>query len=768
MIKLFKILVFIILLLLLAIAAFVFTFDANNYKAEIIEQVEQQTGREFDIAGDIGLSVFPWIGLKVEDVSLGNAAGFSSAPMVKLTQLDVKVMVLPLLKKEVQVDKVRLHGLSASLETNAQGVTNWADLAKPAETQPETQAQKKTETGKDEPAVEGGLPLAGLVVNGIEFVDANISWIDARSDMKATVSKLSLETGSIGFDKPVDVEFKARVENNQPELDANIELTVQLQFNEALNKFSARQLSLEVQTLMQSLSKETINLQVKTDAVADLEKQSVKLSNTTISALGATINAGFDITRLDTTPEIKGSISSNSINAKALAKKLQIELPPMANAKSLEHVSLSSKVNATPSSVVLDEFKLELDTSTLTGWVRVPDLVQPTVRYNLTLDAIKLDDYMPPVAEKAETEAVQAGGGNVVVATGASRIPPDIDIPLPVELLKKIDIDGQFEINKIDVMDIAITAFSMKTIAGKGVVSIKPVSMKLLDGEFTTGIRLDVNQPLPAYTITANAKDIHAGPVINPVLAGFMTKEEVTLEGSAHLSANIETQGSSVNVLKQAANGKIDFDMNETSLSGLDIEYFSRNVVVDYLNEKKLDVPSEWRGEYKPKQETAFNKIHATALLAKGKITNNDFIMDSKHIDVTGQGVVDIMINTMDYNAVIDLTPSRKKTFAEQVLDEPIGVHIHGPFELLAIEPDKKRMAKAVSNLLEQKLKAEADKKLNAEKERLKAKADAEKKAVQEKLEREKEAQRQKLEREKEEQKQKMEDKLKNKLKGLF
>jgi len=292
-----------------------------------------------------------------------------------MSQLDVKVMVLPLLRKEIQVDKVRLHGLNVSLETSEQGVTNWADLTKPTEgsaTAPDEQSPTAVKTQAEE--TKATTVLAGLSINGVEFIDANIRWLDASSNMQATISELSLETGAIGFDKPVEVEFNARVELNQPEVDARIGLTVQVQFNEALSRFTANHLALNVQTMMQSISKEMITLELGTDAVVDLKQQTAKLSNTSISALGATINANFDISHLDNTPEITGALSTNSIDAKKLAGKLQIELPAMANDKSLGHVALTSNVKATPSSISLDEFKLELDQSTLVGWLRVPDI----------------------------------------------------------------------------------------------------------------------------------------------------------------------------------------------------------------------------------------------------------------------------------------------------------------------------------------------------------------------------------------------------------
>jgi AsmA protein len=186
--------------------------------------------------------------------------------------------------------------------------------------------------------------------------------------------------------------------------------------------------------------------------------------------------------------------------------------------------------------------------------------------------------------------------------------------------------------------------------------------------------------------------------------------------------------------------------MNQTSVTGIDIEYFARSAIVDYLEQKKLDVSPEWRGKYQPKQTTAFRKIHASAVIAQGKLSNNDFIMDSKRIKVTGKGEVDIVNNTMDYNALIDLSLERKKTFAEKLLDEPMGVHVHGPFEKLAIDPDTKQLAKAATNLLKEKAKAEAKKKIDAEKKKLKKKVEKKKKKAKKKLE----------------------DKLRDKLKGLF
>ena len=111
-----------------------------------------------------------------------------------------------------------------------------------------------------------------------------------------------------------------------------------------------------------------------------------------------------------------------------------------------------------------------------------------------------------------------------------------------------------------------------------------------------------------------------------------------------------------------------------------------------------------------------------------------------------GKGVANIIRNDMDYTALVDIEPSRRQTTAEKLLDQPLSVHIHGPFEQLAYDVDKNQLKKALSSLLEAEAKAKIKKEVDEEKEKLRQKAKEEEDKV----------------------KQKLEDKLKGKLKGLF
>ncbi|MGW8311356.1 MAG: AsmA family protein, partial [Thiogranum sp.] len=130
--KLFRILAYLVgaLALLIIVAAVVvpMVIDPNDYKDDIAAAVEAKTGRTLAIEGDIRLSVFPWLAVEIGPTRLSNAPGFSNRPFAAVKQVSVRIKLLPLLHKQVEMGTVVLDGLQLSLETRADGKTNWADL----------------------------------------------------------------------------------------------------------------------------------------------------------------------------------------------------------------------------------------------------------------------------------------------------------------------------------------------------------------------------------------------------------------------------------------------------------------------------------------------------------------------------------------------------------------------------------------------------------------------------------------------------------------
>jgi AsmA protein len=65
-------------LILVSLIAFIFyvtTLDPNDYKGMIADKFNAQTGRTLTLDGDINLTIYPWLGLEVNGVTVGNATG---------------------------------------------------------------------------------------------------------------------------------------------------------------------------------------------------------------------------------------------------------------------------------------------------------------------------------------------------------------------------------------------------------------------------------------------------------------------------------------------------------------------------------------------------------------------------------------------------------------------------------------------------------------------------------------------------------------------
>lgn len=120
-------------LLVLTIAALLLipSFVAvQKYRAEIEKRVSEIAGVPVSIGGDLSLRVIPWVGVAVSDVQIGNPEGFQEKQMLSIKSFEIRVKLLPLISRDVQVDRFILNAPRFVLETNKDGRRNWEALGK--------------------------------------------------------------------------------------------------------------------------------------------------------------------------------------------------------------------------------------------------------------------------------------------------------------------------------------------------------------------------------------------------------------------------------------------------------------------------------------------------------------------------------------------------------------------------------------------------------------------------------------------------------------
>ena len=102
------------------------TFNPNDYKAQIIQAVQDSKHRTLHLDGDIKLSFFPSIGANLGKVSLSEYK--SDQKFASIETARVSLALMPLLSKQVVVNEVLVSGLTAALIKHKDGTTNIDDL----------------------------------------------------------------------------------------------------------------------------------------------------------------------------------------------------------------------------------------------------------------------------------------------------------------------------------------------------------------------------------------------------------------------------------------------------------------------------------------------------------------------------------------------------------------------------------------------------------------------------------------------------------------
>ena len=183
---------FILLFVLAAIAVLLF-FDPNDFREEIAEAVEAETGRQLVIDGDISLKLFPWLAVEVGESTLGDAPGFDDSPMLAFERASFSVRLLPaILKQEIIVGAADLEGLRLNLKVDRSGRNNWTDLVE--------------RDADDADASDVGESGGEIDINRIDLVDATITYSNAEADERIVLSAVDLSVGRLrsdGLEVPV-------------------------------------------------------------------------------------------------------------------------------------------------------------------------------------------------------------------------------------------------------------------------------------------------------------------------------------------------------------------------------------------------------------------------------------------------------------------------------------------------------------------------------------------------------------------------------------
>ena len=623
------------LVVLVVVAAVVLPLliDPNDFKGQIVEQVRDKTGRSLEIEGDIALSVFPWLGLAIGPTRLSNAPGFGAQPFVEVQAVQVRLQLLPLLRKDVVMDTVVLDGLHLHLAKDEQGVSNWADLGGAPADAAETADQAVA------PEDSAKLALAGLAIGGVRMNDARVIWEDRHSGVRFAIEDLALNSGAIVPGQPVDLALSLRLTASQPAMAGEVAFDGAVWVSDSLQQIKLSGADLRADLKGAGLPGGAVDARLQTDLELDLEQQTLALPQLVLKALGVQLSGPVQGRNLlGEQPRFSAQLSVREFVPRELAQRLGVALPPSADATVLGKADAKFRLAATPEDLKVDQLALRLDASKLSGSLQVANFAKPALRFDLTLDQIDVDRYLPaptpaPPATPAAAAATGAGAPGVAGTPGAAAAAGAAQLPL--ETLRALDIAGTLKIGALKAYQLRSSDVLVTLKAKDGVLRAHPAQAKLYQGQYAGDLRFDVRQDTPRIAMNEKLSGVQAGPLLKDLMG------DDRLEGEANVQAKLTGKGVTPELIRKTLNGNASFAFTNGRVKGVDLTAL--------IAQAEAALKGKPAATDTGPKETRFSELRGSATIRNGLVQNNDLSAQSPYLRVDGKGNTHLARETIDY-----------------------------------------------------------------------------------------------------------------------
>ena len=602
----------IVLLIVIVVVAVGLLFDPNDYKDDITAAVQNATGRQLTLDGELELALFPTIRIAVGAASLSNAPGFGDEPMARIGSAELRVGLWPLLTRRIEISRAQLQGLELNLARNRSGANNWQDLGgggAPAAPAPA-------------PAAEGGEGTSvnfNLGVDAVEIDDAHIVWNDASTGSRWELSNFNLSAEGFGVGErfPLQMEFGLAGAEVAVQVAADMQATLTL----ADNEYRLDELAVTVDGSGEGWPGGPSQAELTFESlVADLADETLELNGLTLEFLGITMAGSLSGRDLMSDLALTGAVDIREFAPREVLERFQVEVQT-ADAAVLTRASAKANLLYNSSQIGLRDVQLTLDDSTLTGRVA---LEGERLSYDFSVDDINVDRYLPP-SEESDAPAEEGSLD---------------EVDLPLEVMRTVDARGELKFGRAKFSGLTLTNAAFALTAANGAVRLTP-SAQLYGGRFNGDIRIQVEADSARMNVEQNLDDVNFAALGQDLLGS----QDITGTGDVRL--NLVTQGQNVGQMRRDLDGDVAFNVANGSIEGIDLWYELRRARARLSSDPE---PEPERGD--AARRTTFSSLSATGVVEDALLTNRDLNARLDFMTIDGTGTVNLLDDAIDFDLV--------------------------------------------------------------------------------------------------------------------
>ena len=607
-------LIVLVIVALLLIPMFV---DVEKYKPQIEQMVTESTGRPFRLGGDLDLSLFPWAGVALSDVHLGNPSGFEEKDFVSVKSFEVRVKLLPLLSKQVEIRKFILDSPRVLLIKGKDGEGNWEGLGKPAA----PPAEKPKAPEEEKPSQ---LPIGSLVVGEFLVSNGSVLWIDRTTGTKKEIQDFRLELDNVSLEKSIQVALSATLDGRPVSLTGTVGPVGKEPGKGAM----------------------PVDLQM-----AAFEEMNVEVEGTIQDAAS---DPSFDL-----------GLAVSPFSPKKLMAALEQPFPvATSDRKVLDEVALRAKIKGNTRSVSITNGAMDLDDSKITFSLNAKEFDRPNLAFDLKVDTIDLDRYLPPSAEKKPARDEKAQSPEPKKTNYAP--------------LRRMILDGKIQIGNLKVKGAKVQNLEMKISGRNGLFRLDPLALNMYEGSVAGKGTFDVRTDIPKNAASLDVKGIQVNPLLNTML------QKDFLEGKFLADLEITLKGDDAQMMKKTLTGGGELVFTDGAIKGINLTNMAQNVKSAFGAERETE-----------KARTDFSELRVPFTASNGVVHTPGTTMVTPLMRLVATGKADLVQETMDFRVEPKAVATLKgKGDTKERTGILVPILVSGSFASPKFRPDVKGIAK--------------------------------------------------------------------------
>jgi len=385
----------VVLLVILTVLVVTVFVDPNRYRGQVERAVIDATGQPFKIVGDLHISWYPWLALRMGPARFGQPAAAGEPPLLEWKGARVGAKLIPLTQGELIIDRIRLEGAQFYLRRGADGRANWDEAI-------QSFRSRRAQT----PRTPTNAP--GPQIAGFEIRDGGLIYVDESSGRRLRLSSWSLDVGEwkAGATFPVETSLTLRNESAPkgatkraavPPLEVDLKVAGRVHVSDDANDIDIFGLEstnrvrggtlpakgvpvdFQVSRLAARLSPLDVGISELSGRVADVR-------------LTAAIQAGE--TGADKALYVRGPLSLQTGSLREFLSALAIKAPLPLDKSTFGAMKLSSMWDWTGGAVTVNDIDLQLDETRFTGELKRTAADDAQWTFSLHGDKIGLSRYV--------------------------------------------------------------------------------------------------------------------------------------------------------------------------------------------------------------------------------------------------------------------------------------------------------------------------------------------------------------------------------------